>query len=77
MALAIDTIDGCGLSNEARRELLPKKSKVMLYLCLLHSKSRLTSCTLLIRWSASVLKVGWSASVLKVGVPYACRLRGL
>ena len=32
MAFAIDTIDGRGLSNEARCELLPKKSKVMLYL---------------------------------------------
>ena len=32
MALAIDTIDGRGLSNEARHELLPRKSKVMLYL---------------------------------------------
>ena len=32
MALAIDTVDGRGLSNEARRVLLPKKSKVMLYL---------------------------------------------
>ena len=31
-ALAIDTIDGQGLSNEAHRELLPKKSKVTLYL---------------------------------------------
>ena len=31
-ALAIDTVDGRGLSNEARRELLPKKSKVTLYL---------------------------------------------
>ena len=25
MALPIDTIDGCGHSNEARRKLLPKK----------------------------------------------------
>ena len=32
MALAIDTIDGRGLSYEAHRELLPKNSKVMLYL---------------------------------------------
>ena len=30
MTLAIDTVDGRGLSNEMRRELLPKKSKVML-----------------------------------------------
>ena len=44
-ALAVDTIDGWGLSNEARHVLLPKKSKVMLYLPLLHGKSCLTSCT--------------------------------
>ena len=31
-ALAIDATDGWGLSNEARHELLPNKSKVMLYL---------------------------------------------
>ena len=31
MALAIDITDGRGLSNEAHRELLLKKSKVMLY----------------------------------------------
>ena len=31
MALAIDITNGRGLSNEARRELLLKKSKVMLY----------------------------------------------
>ena len=31
-ALAIDTVDGRGLSYEARRVLLPKKSKVTLYL---------------------------------------------
>ena len=30
--LAIDTVDGRGLSNEARRVLLPKESKVMQYL---------------------------------------------
>ena len=31
MALAIDITDGRDLSNEAHRELLLKKSKVMLY----------------------------------------------
>ena len=31
MALAIDTIDGRGLSNKARCELLPKSSKIILY----------------------------------------------
>ena len=30
-ALAIDTVDGRGLNYEARRVLLPKKSKVTLY----------------------------------------------
>ena len=56
MALAFDTIDGRGLSNEVHYELLPKKSKCICRL--FHSKSRLTSCTLLTRWSTSVLKVG-------------------
>ena len=32
MVLAIDTVDGRGLSYEAHRVLLPKKSKVTLYL---------------------------------------------
>ena len=32
MALAIDTIDGWGLSNKVCLELLPKKNKAMLYL---------------------------------------------
>ena len=58
MALAIDTIEGQGLSNKARRELLPKKSKVTLYLLSLHGKSRLTNCTLLTTRSATVIKVG-------------------
>ena len=49
-ALAIDIVDGRGLSYEVHCVLL-KKSKVMLYL---HSKSPLTSCTLLIRWSTLV-----------------------
>ena len=31
MALAINTVDGGGLSNEVRRELQPKKSKVISY----------------------------------------------
>ena len=31
MTLAIDTVDGCGLSNEAYHKVLSKKSKVMLY----------------------------------------------
>ena len=56
MALAIDA-DGWGLSNEVRRKLLANKGKVMLYLPF---KNRLTSCTLLTRWSISVLKVGVS-----------------
>ena len=34
-ALTIDTVDGRDLSNEACHVLLPKKSKVMLYLPLI------------------------------------------
>ena len=30
MTLAIDTVDGCGLSNKVHRELLPKKTKIIL-----------------------------------------------
>ena len=56
MALAIDKTTGHGLSNEAHHKLLSKKSKVILYLPFIHSKSLLT-----IR----------SASVLKLGVPCA------
>ena len=59
MALAIDA-DGWDLSNEVRRQLLANKSKVMLYLPF---KNRLTSCTLLTRWSVSVLKVGVSCGL--------------
>ena len=36
MALAIDTVDGRGLSNKVHRVLLPKKSKVMLYIFAVH-----------------------------------------
>ena len=32
VTLAVDITDGCSLSNKARHEFLPKKSKVMLYL---------------------------------------------
>ena len=31
MGFAIDIIDGRGLSNETRREFLPKQTKVVLY----------------------------------------------
>ena len=31
MGLGIDTVDGRGLSNKARRKFLPKKTKVTLY----------------------------------------------
>ena len=55
MALAIDTVDGQGLSNEARRVLFLKKSKVMCICRSLHGKSLLTNCTLLTRQSALVL----------------------
>ena len=51
MALAIDITDGCGLNNEACRELLQGNA-------VFGHKSSLTSCTLLTRWNTSVLKVG-------------------
>ena len=54
MALAINTIDGRELSNE-----VTAKEKQDTAICRsFHSKSHLMSCTLLTRWSASVLKVG-------------------
>ena len=31
MAIAIDAVDGCGSSKEIRRQLQPKKTRVMLY----------------------------------------------
>ena len=58
MTFAVDITDGCGLSNKVHRWLLAKKSKVMLYCRSLNGKRHLTSCTLLTRQSASVLKVG-------------------
>ena len=59
MVLAIDTIDGRGLSYEARR-VLPKEEQgnAVFSVRYMHSKSRLTSCTILTRRSSSVLKVG-------------------
>ena len=59
MALAIDMTDGRGLSNEAHCELLMKKEQGNAVLAFLFAvNNRLTSCTLLTRWSVSVLKVG-------------------
>ena len=64
MALAINITDGCGLSNEARRELLLKKEQgnaVLAFAVLAFIfavNNHLTSCTLLTRRSVSVLKVG-------------------
>ena len=54
MTLAIDITDGCALSNKVRHEYLPEKSCISHSY---HSKICLTRCTLLIRWSVSVLKV--------------------
>ena len=63
MALPIDITDGRGLRNEAHRELLLKKSKIMLYLAFLFAVNNLlTIRTLLTRWSVSVLKVGKAIS---------------
>ena len=55
MTLAVDITDGCGFSNKECHEFLPKKSCICPSL---NGKSRLTSSTLLTRWSTSVLKVG-------------------
>ena len=58
MALAIDITNGRGLSNEAHRQLLLKKKQGNAVLAFLFAvNNRLTSCTLLTRWSVSVLKV--------------------
>ena len=60
MILTIDIIDGRGLSNEVRCELLPKKREVILYLPFISQyKTFNQSCTmtLLIRQIATVLKV--------------------
>ena len=69
MTLAVDITDGHSLSNESDHQLLPKKSKVMLYLPSLHSRRHLFSCTLLTRRRASVLKVRrhavWVAKLIK------------
>ena len=62
MTLAVDITDGRGLSNEALHELLPKKRKVMLYLQFITR----TSCTLLTRWSTSVLKSGRAMRVARL-----------
>ena len=51
MTLAVNITDGHGLSDKARCELLPKKSKVCIC-CLLHGKRCLSSCTLLTRCQA-------------------------
>ena len=59
MALAIDITDGRGLSNKARRKLLLKIEQDNAVLAFLFAVNNyLTSCTLLTRWSVSVLKVG-------------------
>ena len=47
MTLAIDNVDGCGLSIEVHHELLPKKTKV-----------HFTGCTMTIRRITSVIIVG-------------------
>ena len=55
MALVIDTVDGHGLSNEDCHDFLSKKTTISHSF---NSKPHLTSCTLLMRQSASVKKVG-------------------
>ena len=63
MTLAVDLTDGRGISNETRHELLLKKSCIY---HLLHSKWQLSSCTLLTRQSALVLKSGHAMQVVKL-----------
>ena len=59
MALVIDTVDGQGLNYEALHELLPKNSKVMLYLPFITWQKLFNQLYIIItRQSASVLKVG-------------------
>ena len=62
MTLAVDVIDRRGSSDEMRHQLQPMKTKVRLYIsCLYSSKRRFIRPSLLIRWSALVLKVGVSS----------------
>ncbi len=56
MVLAIDTIDGQGLSNEVHHELLSKEEQSDAVFAVHFTVKG--SCTLLTRWSISVLKVG-------------------
>ena len=58
MALAINITDGCGLSNEARHELLLKEQGNAALAILFAVNSHLPSYTLLTRQSISILKVG-------------------
>ena len=71
MTLANNIVDGHGISNGACHELLPQKSVLCSHS--FHSKSYLTSCTLLTRWSAPVLKVdepcGYKKDLLNLHKP--------
>ena len=69
MALAIDITDGCDLSNEVHRELLLKKSKVMLYRPFILIKCRLTSCTILTRFSLKGGRALWVSRLIKEDWP--------
>ena len=55
MTLAINTADGCGLSNKACHELLHKKTSCIS--CSFQSKRHFTDYTIITRQSASVMKV--------------------
>ena len=66
MALTIDITDGHGLSNEVRHELLLIKQGNAVLAFLFAVNNRLISCTLLTRWSVSVLKVGMMCGVSKL-----------
>ena len=66
MALAIDSTDGQGLNNIAHREFLSKKQGNAVFTIHFTVKCVLISCTLLTRWSASVLKVECAMQIAKL-----------
>ena len=70
MILAINIIDGRGLSDGVHHYLLPKKGKVANAVLAIHFavKRSLISCTSLRRRSASILKVG-IAKLIKEDYP--------
>ena len=66
MALAIDTIDGQGLSNKACRELLSKKSKIMLYLPFILQKKAFNQLYITNKMEHFSFKSGRAVQVVKL-----------